>query len=54
MSKIKNDRSQYTSRAEISSGAPKKLSGDHLKPDAKRAKRILKKLTPMKRTFIEL
>lgn len=54
MAKIKNDQSQYTRRADISSGALAKLSGGHLKPDAKRAERLAEKLTPMKRTFIEV
>lgn len=54
MAKIKNDRSQYIRRADISPGAPAKLSGGHLKPNAKRAKRIVEELTPMKRAFIEL
>ncbi len=54
MAKIKNDQSQYTRRADISAGAPAKLSGEHLKSNAKRAKRIAEKLAPMKRAFIEL
>jgi hypothetical protein len=52
--KIKNDRFQYTRRADLSSGAPAKLSGHHLKPNAKRAERVAKQLTPMQRVFIEL
>jgi len=52
--KIKNDRGRYTKRADISPGAPSKLSGSHLKADAKRAKLTLEKLRPLNRAFIYL
>lgn len=54
MSKTKNDPSRFIRRADISPGAPAKLSGAHLKKNAERANRIVKKIIPMKREFIEL
>jgi hypothetical protein len=54
MAKIKNDRSRYVKRSEVSPGSPRKLSNAHLKPNAKRAERVVERLAPLRRAFIEL
>ena len=53
MAKIKNDRSQYVRRSDVSAGAPAKLSGRHRTPNEQRAKTLVEKLGTLKNAFID-
>ena len=54
MRKATNDPKNYVKRADLSPGAPKKISSAHRRADPDRERRILEAMTSLEPGYIEI